>query len=313
MSIKKTKCQDLAETYNSLWVEKYRPKNVNELAAPKQLKIFLQNVIDTNDIPHLLLHGSPGTGKNSIVSILQNNLKSVFLTINASEERGIDVIRDKVQIFARTAAFDDSLKVVVLNEADGLNYVAQDSLRELMETSSKYCRFIFTCNYIGRISDAIRSRCKEFELSPNLKEVANRIIEILENENVNYTDNFIISLIKKYGTDIRKMINECQSLNSIYDELNEDIISSDNKYVEYFDKIFNNSKSLKDISAVIKSMIFSEDVYTALNDYIINKYNKIELVIIIADHAYKSKFVADKDLILMSCILTLKDLLWYNN
>ena len=307
--MKNDKINELLRQNNDLWVEKYRPKNVEDLALDENFKKFLLSCIAENSIPHLLLYGSPGTGKNSIVNVLLNNLNCFKLVINASEERGIDTIREKVQTFAKTASFGNKIKIIILNEADGLNYLAQDSLRELMETSSKYCRFIFTCNYIGRISDAIRSRCKEFELSPNLKEVANRIIEILESENVNYTDNFIISLIKKYGTDIRKMINECQSLNNIYDELNEDIISSDNKYVEYFDKIFNNSKSLKDISAVIKSMIFSEDVYTALNDYIINKYNKIELVIIIADHAYKSKFVADKDLILMSCILTLKDIL----
>lgn len=307
MAIKGT---DLVEVYNSLWVEKYRPKSVDELAAPDSLKQFINNCIVDNDIPHLLFHGTPGTGKNSIVNIFQNSLKAIFLIINASEERGIDVIRDKVQSFARSGAFDDVLKVVVLNEADGLNYTAQDSLRELMETSSKYCRFILTCNYINRVSDAIRSRCKEFELSPKLKEVAERIVTILDLEGISYEEDFIISIIKRYGTDIRKMISECQSLSKIYDKLSANLIDSGKKYEIYFDKLFAPGKtSTKDIANTVKSMIFSEDIYSAFADYLIEKYDKPDHVIIVADYAYKSKLVADKDLVLLSCILTIKELL----
>lgn len=300
---------DLVEVYNSLWVEKYRPKSVDELAAPDSLKQFINNCIVDNDIPHLLFHGTPGTGKNSIVNILQKNLKAIFLIINASEERGIDVIRDKVQSFARSGAFDDVLKVVVLNEADGLNYTAQDSLRELMETSSKYCRFILTCNYVGRVSDAIRSRCKEFELAPKLKEVAERITFILENEKIDYEEDFIVALIKRFGTDIRKMLNECQTFSRTYNILKSSIVDTSNKYENYFEKIFGKGKiSAKDTASIVKTMIFSEDIYSALSDYVLEKYNKPDLVIIIADYAYKSKIIVDKDLAFLSCIFTLKEL-----
>jgi len=263
-----------------------------------------------NDIPHLLLHGRPGTGKNSIVNVLNNNLKAITLTINASEERGIDTIRDKVQGFARSSAWANSLKIVILNEADGLNYTAQDSLRELMETTSKSCRFILTCNYINRISDAIRSRCSEFELMPKNIDIAGRLTNILDAENITYSNGYIIELIKKYGTDIRKMINESQKLSASHEVLSEDVLLDQfsSKYNEFFDKMFS-FKDAKKISDLAKKMLFDEDIYTALKDYVIVKYNNMDAVIIIADHAYKSRIVMDKDLVFLSCIFNLMEVM----
>jgi DNA polymerase III delta prime subunit len=180
-----TGAADLVEKVHSLWTEKYRPTTVDELAADQEVKNFLVEVIRKQDIPNMLLHGRPGTGKNSIVNVILNNIRCSKLVINASEERGIDTIRDKVLAFATSAAWGNTLKIVVLNEADGLNYTAQDSLRELMETSSKYCRFILTCNSINRINDAIRSRCAEFETHIEPIDAAKRLVEILDNEEIN--------------------------------------------------------------------------------------------------------------------------------
>lgn len=308
------KLYDVSETlidkYNSLWVEKYRPKILDELVVNDNLYSFIKKCIEENDIPHLLLHGRPGTGKNSIVNVLNNNLKAITLTINASEERGIDTIRDKVQGFARSSAWANSLKIVILNEADGLNYTAQDSLRELMETTSKSCRFILTCNYINRISDAIRSRCSEFELMPKNIDIAGRLTNILDAENITYSNGYIIELIKKYGTDIRKMINESQKLSASHEVLSEDVLLDQfsSKYNEFFDKIFS-FKDAKKISDLAKKMLFDEDIYTALKDYVIAKYNNMDAVIIIADHAYKSRIVMDKDLVFLSCIFNLMEVM----
>ncbi len=308
------KLYDVSETlidkYNSLWVEKYRPKILEELVVNDNLYSFIKKCIEENDIPHLLLHGRPGTGKNSIVNVLNNNLKAITLTINASEERGIDTIRDKVQGFARSSAWANSLKIVILNEADGLNYTAQDSLRELMETTSKSCRFILTCNYINRISDAIRSRCSEFELMPKNIDIAGRLTNILDAENITYSNGYIIELIKKYGTDIRKMINESQKLSASHEVLSEDVLLDQfsSKYNEFFDKMFS-FKDAKKISDLAKKMLFDEDIYTALKDYVIAKYNNMDAVIIIADHAYKSRIVMDKDLVFLSCIFNLMEVM----
>lgn len=296
---------EVIDKINTLWVEKYRPKDIDSLVASKELKNFLKKCIEDNDIPNLLFHGTPGTGKNSIVNILKESIKNVMLIINASEERGIDVIREKVMNFAKSSAWENSLKIIVLNEADGLNYIAQDSLREIIETSSKYCRFILTCNHIGKISDAIRSRCNEFELLPKPSDIANRLIEILEMENVEFTDEFLISLIKKYHTDIRKMIHEIQSFSKANDKLDEKLINGKtDKYDDYFSKILLN-KDIKKISELTKKIVLDDNIYSLLSDYVIKKHNNPDMVIIIADHAYKARIVPDKDLIFMSCIFSL--------
>lgn len=303
---------NIIDSINSLWVEKYRPKELSELAADPAVISFLDSCIKEQDIPNILLHGKPGCGKNSIVSILTNNIKCQTLTINASEERGIDTIREKVMHFAMTVGWNDILKIVIMNEADGLNGIAQDSLRELIETSSKKCRFIFTCNYISRIIDPIRSRCSEFELNPSPKAIAKRLCEILISENVEFTVEYVSLIIKKYGVDFRKIINESQKLSRIHHKLDVDVISgTDNTaYNEYFDKVLSE-KSLKKIADITKKTIFSDDIYTVFKDYVISKYGNTagDSVIIIGEWSWKARNMADKDLAFMCCLLMVKQVL----
>jgi len=302
----------LLEKIHSLWVEKYRPKNINELAASKEIKRFLTKAIADQDIPHILLHGKPGTGKNSIVNIIINNINCSKLIINASEERGIDTIRDKVMAFANSSAWGNKLKIIVLNEADGLNYVAQDSLRELMETSSKYCRFILTCNSINKINEAIRSRCVEFETHVEPLDAAKRLVEILEAENVEFDEDYIIAVVKKYNCDLRKIINESQKLYNTYGKLTRSILESDlaDHYDKLFDDIFLKTATVKDIANATKKYIFDESIYTSLKDYFVKKYEDLpDAIIIIAEYAYKSRIVLDKDLAFLSCILELKEVI----
>lgn len=306
-----TGAADLVEKVHSLWTEKYRPTTVDELAADQEVKNFLVEVIRKQDIPNMLLHGRPGTGKNSIVNVILNNIKCSKLVINASEERGIDTIRDKVLAFATSAAWGNTLKIVVLNEADGLNYTAQDSLRELMETSSKYCRFILTCNSINRINDAIRSRCAEFETHIEPIDAAKRLVEILDNEEINYTEDYILAIIKKFGTDFRKIINESQKLYTIHKKLDATVLKNTvlESYYKLFDQIFRKTSSIKDIAKLTKRIIFDENIYTSLKDYFIENYDIPDAIIIIADHAYKSRIVIDRDLVFLSCVISLKELL----
>ena len=306
-----TGAADLVEKVHSLWTEKYRPTTVDELAADQEVKNFLVEVIYKQDIPNMLLHGRPGTGKNSIVNVILNNIRCSKLVINASEERGIDTIRDKVLAFATSAAWGNTLKIVVLNEADGLNYTAQDSLRELMETSSKYCRFILTCNSINRINDAIRSRCAEFETHIEPIDAAKRLVEILDNEEVNYTEDYILGVVKKFGSDLRKIINESQKLYTIYKKLDISVLKDTvlESYYRLFDQIFRKASNVKEVAKLTNKMILDENVYTSLKNYFIENYDIPDSIIVIADHAYKSRIVVDRDLVFLSCVITLKEMI----
>jgi DNA polymerase III delta prime subunit len=290
-----------------LWVEKYRPSKPDELIASPEVKNFVTSCIKKQSIPNLLLYGRPGTGKNSIVNILLTNIDCVKLIINASEERGIDTIREKVLGFSTTAAWGSKPKIVVLNEADGLAPAAQDSLREIMENVSNNCRYILTCNSISRVNDAIRSRCVEFELKPRPKDIVKRLVEILREEGVDFTKDYIVYIVKKYNTDIRKIINETQKIYNIYGELK--IVDVENNNDSYFELLLDKNKSVKEIANVVKKLVLSDDIYSELKNYVINNYDSPEAIIAIAEHAYKDRFVVDKDLVLMSCIFTLREIL----
>ena len=301
---------EISNALHSLWVEKYRPKSVESLICSAEIKKFISDCIEKYDIPNMLLYGRAGTGKNSIVNVIVNNMDCNYLTINASEERGIDTIRDKVQNFANTASFMNKKKIIILNEADGLLPVAQDSLRELMETASDNCRFILTCNYINKIIAPIRSRCAEFELIPDYLDIAELLVNILDSENIKYDDDYIAVIIKNYAPDIRKIINETQKNSKCSDVLKADLINSSNneKYDKFFDAIFS-TKDVKRISELTKKMVFDEDIYVAMKDYCIEKYNSSDAVIVIADHSYKNKIVFDRDLVFLSCVFNIKDIL----
>ena len=143
---------------HSLLVEKYRPQTLDTFVGNETLKGQLQKFIDQNDIVNMLFYGPAGSGKTTLAKLLVKNLDCDYLTINASDERGIETIRDKVSGFASTMSFKP-LKVIILDEADFLTIQAQASLRNVIETFSRTTRFIMTCNYVERIIDPLQSRC----------------------------------------------------------------------------------------------------------------------------------------------------------
>jgi replication factor C small subunit len=165
---------------NSLFVEKYRSKALNEYVGNDQLKQIISQYIKNKDIQNLLLYGTPGTGKTTLAKLIVNNINCDFLYINASDERGIDTIRDKVQGFASSASFKP-LKIIILDEADFLTIQAQASLRNIIETYSRTTRFILTCNYLERIIDPLQSRCQVLKITPpSKKEVAQHVSTVLD-------------------------------------------------------------------------------------------------------------------------------------
>jgi len=167
---------------NTLWVEKYRPDILENYVGNENLKETISKYIEQNDIQNLIFYGPAGTGKTTLAKLLVKNIECDFLYINASDERGIETIRDKVSGFASTMSFKP-LKVVILDEADFLTIQAQASLRNVIETFSKSTRFILTCNYIERIIDPLQSRCQTLKIVPPSKaDVTRHICKILTNE-----------------------------------------------------------------------------------------------------------------------------------
>lgn len=195
---------------NSLWVEKYRSQNLDTYVGNEGVKAFISKCITNNDIPHLLFYGKPGTGKTTLAKLITKNIKCDVMYINASDERGIDTIRDKIVDFASVSSFNP-IKVVILDESDYITAQAQAALRNVMETYSAKTRFILTANYAERIIDPLKSRCQTFHIEPPTKgDVAKHLAWLLDQEEVKYELQDIASLVKTYYSDIRKIINATQ-------------------------------------------------------------------------------------------------------
>ena len=198
------------EIKHSLWVEKYRPTTMETYIGNEHLKSKVSIYLESGDLPHLLLFGKAGTGKTTLAKLLVNNIDCDYIYINASDENSVEVVRDKVKNFASTLGFQE-LKVIILDECDYITPNAQAALRNLMETFSKHCRFILTCNYVERIIDPIQSRCQSFQIiPPDRKQIAQHLSNILDNENIKYELDNIVTIVNGGYPDIRRVINSSQ-------------------------------------------------------------------------------------------------------
>ena len=196
---------------HTLWIEKYRSENLEQYIGNDAVKDRISDCITKNDIPHFLFAGTAGTGKTTLAKLIVKNIKCDYLYINASDENGIDVIRDKVKGFASTSTFQP-LKVVILDESDFLTQPAQAALRNLIEEYSITTRFVLTCNYIERLIEPLQSRCEIHILKPPTKgDVARHICtNILDVEDIKYEMSDVASIIKEYYPDVRSIIKVLQ-------------------------------------------------------------------------------------------------------
>lgn len=208
-------------TEHTLWTEKYRPSKLEDYIGNEHLKSKVAGYLESGDIPHLLLFGKAGTGKTTLAKLIVNSVDCDYMIINASDENNVDTVRNKVKGFASTIGFKP-FKIIILDEFDYMTPNAQAILRNLMETFSRHCRFILTCNYVEKVIEPIQSRCQTFQIiPPTKKDVAIQISKILTAEAIKFEIKDLVPIIDTAYPDIRKVINTCQ-LNSIKGELKID-------------------------------------------------------------------------------------------
>jgi DNA polymerase III delta prime subunit len=308
----------MSNHYNNLWVEKYRPKTLDDILLDSQLKDHFKTI--TGDIPNLLFYGSPGTGKSTLAKIIINDiLKCQYLYINASDENGIDTIRNKVISFAQTRSLDNKKKVVILEEADGLTGESLRILRNVMEEYVDTTRFILTANYINKIIEPIRSRCMLFKLQTDIRSCVARCAEILKKENIKITDdskeNFIEFVTDRYP-DLRRIINDLQRF-CVTGEL---IIPDGDELLDLTGFIIKGLAITKISSLDIRNKVieseksFSNDYQQLLKnlfDYVYNSDDlsdktKKSFLIDIGEHLYRDNFVLDHEINFFCCILAME-------
>jgi replication factor C small subunit len=304
--------------FDKIWVEKYRPAKLDDIILDERTLNIVKEF--KNEIPNLLFVGNPGTGKTTLARVIVNDILGCnYLYINASDESGIDTIRHNITNFAQTKSFDGGVKVVILDEADGLTPQAQAALRNTMETFAKYCRFILTANYKHKIIPALQSRCQALDIKPVLELAVKRCYYILKNENIKVSDEQkkkFVQLVKRFFPDLRKAINEIQK-NVIDSELCIASVNSDNELLETVYKKIVGKKSLQARKYLIENEDrFQGDYDTLLANFLNYIYNtnlqdaqKKAFIANIADHLYKSAFVVDKEINAFACLVNLENTL----
>jgi replication factor C small subunit len=295
---------------HSLLVEKYRSKVLDEYVGNENIKKTIAQYLSQNDIQNLIFYGPAGTGKTTLAKLIVRNLDCDYLYINASDERGIETIRDKVQGFASAASFK-SLKVVILDEADFLTIQAQASLRNVIETFSRTTRFILTCNYVERIIDPLQSRCQVLKIVPPSKaDVAKHIAGILDTEGTSYKLEDIKTITNQFYPDLRKCLNTIQ-LSTQDNKLvvDKSVLVSSNYMTQVVKMLSQPKPKFNEIRQVIANANVQdfEELYRFLYDNA-NVYasgSEGMVAILVNEYSYQANFRIDKEINAMALIAKL--------
>ena len=285
---------------HTLWIEKYRSQTLEQYIGNDAVKARIADCIASNDIPHFLFAGTAGTGKTTLAKLIVKNIKCDYLYINASDENGIDMIREKVKGFASTSTFQP-LKVVILDEADFLTQPAQAALRNLIEEYSITTRFVLTCNYIERLIEPLQSRCEIHMLKPPTKgAVAKHICtNILDVEGVKYELPNVALLVKEFYPDVRSIIKNLQAgvkdgkyewiaLNTDWLAAVAEVLKSRDKKAWYTIRQIVADAQVDDFQAAYKYLFDNMEKFSYGHD--------AELSVVLDEHIWRAGVVPDKEI-----------------
>jgi len=300
---------------NSLWVERYRPTNMKDYICNSEIMELFTRYIEKQEIDNLILYGKPGTGKDSAISVLLNNIDCDVLRINASDENSIDVIRTKIKSFISSVGFK-KWKIVVLAEATHIAPAAQSVLLDYLELYSKSVRFIFTTNFIDRLLPAVRSRCTTLDIyPPHAKDIAKKLVAILAAEDVKFKVEDVAALVKSTYPDIRKTIRTAQQLSMSGELVLAAKISADADYMSMIVlELANGSTPAKTKYSRIRQIIANNAVrsFDSLYSYLFEHAEEFareggyaSIILQIADYMYRDASVVDKELNVMAMIINI--------
>ena len=299
-----------------VWVEKYRPKTIDECILPDSIKKTFQDFLIAGEIPHMLLSGPPGIGKTTVAKALCNQLGVDYYVINGSDEgRFLGTVRNNAKNFASTVSLtsDSKHKVIIIDEADNTTSDVQLLLRASIEEFSKNCRFIFTCNYKNKIIEPLHSRCAVVEFGikgKHKQEIAvaffNRLVSILEEERIDADKKVLAELINKHFPDWRRVLNECQRY-AVSGKIDSGILAAFSDVA--VNDLIKNLKQ-KNFAEVRKWVVTNMDndtsvllrrIYDSLYDSLVNS-SIPAAVLIIAKYQFQIAFVADQEINLLAAL-----------
>lgn len=295
---------------SDLWVEKYRPNNINDIIGQTNFKSKIKNYIDEGIIPHLLFYcPTPGTGKTTTAKVIVKELGYHYLYINAADENNVETVRNTIKNFAQTQSIKGKYKIIILDEFSWFSKNAQAILFNMMEEFSDRCRFILTGNYLDKILPPIQSRCQKFKLSPPTKEeVLEKLIYICKEENIEYNKTDLEYLLNKTFPDIRESIQElqksCIDKKLVIDKIETNNYSNDikdlllsknkNKFLDI--RKYVNNNDINDWDNIIK------ELYLSVEDWAKNK--ELNCIIHLSRCTVDIQFIPQelKEIVFMDCI-----------
>mgnify|MGYP000191491092 CR=1 FL=1 len=299
-----------------LWTEKFRPHTIEDTILPDNLKQVFQKIVDSGEIPNMLLSGTAGLGKTTVARALCDQLDLDYIVVNGSEEGNIETLRGKIKQFASSVSLHGGYKVVILDEADYLNpQSTQPALRGFIEQFSDNCRFILTCNLKNRIIEPLHSRCGVYEFNTPRKDMGQlcaqfmrRLEWILGEEGVSYDRSVVANMIQTHAPDWRRIVVECQRHSTVGLSDDRVVISNNTTYDVLFDHLKDKQFAKMRQWVVNNIDVDTSTIFRGIYDRMMDSVepNSVpQVVLILADYQYKAAFVADAELNTVACLTEL--------